>query len=338
MIDNTNRRLAAVTDDSEWIALERDWVRGMNRRLRRENISEKTIELYIRAYRELAEWALVHNFASPRDLAIEDLDDFMDYRLSRTTRFGKQATPSGVNITHGGLCAFFLWLTAKDNPEIRDPQALRVHSVMSRVVRPKARVGLVEVIEPENLSKLLDTCHGIKFAQRRDTAIIRVLLDTGMRKGEVAGLTVDDVDLDQQVIKVRPETSKSRRPRPIWISDNTVEALEVYLDARRKHPSARLPDLWLTSGQGNTLRGSLGYSGLHQMLKRRAAAAGITDLHAHKFRHTAATAYLKAGGSSIMAQRRFGWTDDTMVKRYTNAEADNLAIAEAQRLDLGNRI
>jgi site-specific recombinase XerC len=65
------------------------------------------------------------------------------------------------------------------------------------------------VVGPEHLARLLKACEGRDFAGRRDTAVILLLLDTGMRRAECAGLTLDDVDLDQRIVWV---LGKGRRP------------------------------------------------------------------------------------------------------------------------------
>ena len=55
------------------------------------------------------------------------------------------------------------------------------------------------VLREDDLRKILDACAGTDFEERRDNAIIRLFLDTGMRRGELAGLHVEDVDFDQDV-------------------------------------------------------------------------------------------------------------------------------------------
>jgi site-specific recombinase XerC len=60
----------------------------------------------------------------------------------------------------------------------------------------------VEVVGPEHLARLLKACEGRDFTSRRDTAIIPLLVDTGMPWAECAGMTLDDVDLDQRIVWV----------------------------------------------------------------------------------------------------------------------------------------
>jgi integrase len=84
----------------------------------------------------------------------------------------------------------------------------------------------VPVLTEEQLRRLLKACDGRDFAARRDTAIIRLLIDTGLRRGECAGIMLDDLDLDDQVVTVlgkgpapprarlRPQDRAGARPLP----------------------------------------------------------------------------------------------------------------------------
>ena len=99
------------------------------------------------------------------------------------------------------------------------------------------------ILRDEELKAILDACAGADFDARRDTAIIRLLLDTGMRRAELAGLKLDDIDMDQQVAIVM---GKGRRPRACPFGNKTAQALDRYLRLRPGAPSRRAdPELWL---------------------------------------------------------------------------------------------
>jgi integrase/recombinase XerC len=75
---------------------------------------------------------------------------------------------------------------------------------------PEQPVG---VIRAEQLVRLLKTCEGRDFTSRRDAAIILLLVDTGMRRAECVGMTVDDVDLDQRMVWVLGKVTDRGRSR-----------------------------------------------------------------------------------------------------------------------------
>jgi site-specific recombinase XerD len=67
----------------------------------------------------------------------------------------------------------------------------------------------VPVLSDRDVSALLKVCAGRDFPGLRDTAVIRLLLDTGIRRTELVGLTLDDVDLKNRTVK---GLGKGRRP------------------------------------------------------------------------------------------------------------------------------
>ncbi len=70
-------------------------------------------------------------------------------------------------------------------------------------------------------------------------------------------------------------------------------------------------------------------------LKDRAKDAGVQGFHLHRLRHTAATRWLRSGGSETGLRAHAGWTSNTMVARYVKAASEALAAEEFDRLDLG---
>jgi integrase len=70
-------------------------------------------------------------------------------------------------------------------------------------------------------------------------------------------------------------------------------------------------------------------------LKKRAEAAGINGFHLHLLRSTAATRWLRAGGSEGGLMAMAGWSTRAMLDRYTGASAAERAAAEARNLRLG---
>src|SRR5262249_38807029 len=155
------------------------------------------------------------------------------------------------------------------------------------------------------------------FEDRRDEAIIRLLVDTGMRRGELLGITTADVELDEHLVSI---VRKGRRRRDVPFGKKTAKALDRYEVARARHQHRDLQHYWLSR------RGRFTESGIAIMLRRRAAEAGIERLHPHLFRHTFAHEWLDSGGQENDLRRLCDWRSPNMVARYAASTADKRAV------------
>lgn len=186
----------------------------------------------------------------------------------------------------------------------------------------------VPILTDDEIKALLAACDGRGFDNRRDTAVIRLFVDSGIRIAEMVGICTDDLDLDQGVVAV---TGKGDRGRYVPFGNRTGVALDRYLRERRRHRRADDPHLWLG------LRGPLSTSGVDQMLERRARDAGLTGVNAHRFRHTFAHTYLAGGGNEGDLQAIAGWRSPQMLARYGASARTERALANHRKLGLGDR-
>ena len=120
------------------------------------------------------------------------------------------------------------WLTAEEWIET-DP--------MARLRPPKPTEKPVPVLSDNQLKTLLGACAGKEFADRRDEAIVRLFVDTGMRVSEMCGIATDDLDMRADQLTVR---GKGDRLRILPFGTKTGTALERYLRLRGRHKLAGL--------------------------------------------------------------------------------------------------
>ncbi len=288
-----------------------------SRSLRARNVSQQTLRTYLTAARQLDAHLRAGGYAGrPEDLRRADIEDY----IASLYEAGRK--PTTVSNRFRALQQFFLW--AEDEDEVpKNPMAK-----MQRPIVPEQEVPL---LTGEEITKLLRVCAGKAFPQRRDLAIVLMFIDTGMRRAELAGVTTDDLDLDNGIVHV---VGKGRRPRACVFGRRTTEALDRYVRLRARQPGAPLPSLWLNE----TGRKELGYYGVGQMLERRGKAAGIERLHPHRFRHQNAHEFLVAGGTEGDLMRVMGWKSASMTRRYGASGADARARESARQRSLADRL
>lgn len=173
---------------------------------------------------------------------------------------------------------------------------------MKAIPLPRLPEPEPKAIEPDDLNRLLEACQHI-----RDTAILIILADCGLRASGLVSLSIDDVDFASRVIRVK---EKRGRTRSVPFS---VESERVLVAWCKKRPLNA--DRLFCTYQGKPMT----YWGLRQVLRRLAAKAGFTDerWNLHSFRHFAAREYLKSGGSLPALARILGHQRiDTTVRYY----------------------
>jgi site-specific recombinase XerD len=293
------------------------------RSLQAGNKSPATVTAYLHSLAKLIAWAGPAG-VDPYGLTPATLEQFLADQLVATRRTGgrhgvdtgQKITPESVAKHYRHLKVFYGWLADRDD----------VPNPFGKVRAPIVPEKFAPHFTDDQLRALLHACRGKGFGPRRDTALIRMLFDAGVRRSELAGMTLDGLDLDAQVARV---LGKGRKQRLIPYGARTAEALDDYLRARARHPDRAMPALWLAQPPN---RGPLGYDGVAQLVERRALDAGVPDANMHRFRHTAAHRQLAAGLSEGDAMRVFGWTTRAMLDRYGRQAAHERALAAAKRI------
>lgn len=292
----------------------RDLGQSFARHLRAERRSPATLRLYGQSIEFYSRWLEAHDLPATLDeLTRRRITDWL-------SDLNEVNEPSTVKTRYRGLHRFCTWLMAEDE--------IDTHPMLG-ITPPSPRSKPVPVITDDELDALIRSCAGKTFNHRRDEAMIRVLLDCGLRVAELCSLNVEDIDLMHDTAHV---TGKGSKTRPVYFGARTVKSLDRYLRARRTHRWAHLDALFLTQ------RGALSTDGARDIIKARGAAAGITDLHPHRFRHTFAHDFLMNGGQERDLKRLAGWTSDSMLERYGASAADARARAAAQKMKRGDRV
>jgi site-specific recombinase XerD len=303
-----------------WAGFLRDW----DRSLRSGNYPPTTRYNYLLAAAQLGRYLGEYSPDPDADAAAEDpcqvtrahVEAFQAWMIE--TRSASTAMNK-----HKGLQQFFKWLLVDEEAIDRSP--------MQRVRQPKTPQKLIPVFRDDDTRKLLDACKGKAFGNLRDEAIIRLYCNTGARLSEVGNLLLDDVDLNTESVHYHGKGAKDRRVR---FGPKTARALSRYLRARAKHKGARLPNLWLAERGGQPLNPN----GIKIRLKRLGVAAGVADVHAHRWRHSFAHEWKLAGGDTGDLMLLLGWTSEDMPRHYGASAAAERAQQTQARLGIGERV
>lgn len=214
--------------------------------------------------------------------------------------------PGSVATAHRILRAFCSWCVKEE---------LTAVDLMKRVLPPINRDDRIEPLTEEEVLKLLDAAKKTRNG-KRDSAILWLLLDTGLRASELCALRRRDVDLEGGKLLV--ECGKGGKSRVVPLGNRVRKALWDYLKTEPRDDAE--PVFQTQRGEPmnrNTLR----------LLTNRLER--ITGIHCnpHKFRHTCALFKLKNGASSFEVQETLGHQSLVMTMRYVKLAGSDLVEA-----------
>lgn len=199
---------------------------------------------------------------------------------------------------------------------------------MQKVFRPTPRKD--EIIKQEAQALTIDELQQLLTVLESEPlkwkTFIRLLIDTGMRRGECCGLMWEDIDLDNQVITVRHnlcytpakgvylDTPKSGKIREVDFGNETLELLKALKgDKEKGYVFTQDDNITPIHPQSPT-----------RYLKRLSAKCGISDLHPHKLRHTFASIAITAGADIAGVSEILGHSDKSVTLRmYVHSDAQS---------------
>lgn len=261
---------------------------------------------------------------------------------SNLLRFAEYMTGIGVEhlagVNRAALRRFFAHLNSQDFSEFtvsaydRSLRAFCTFCTTERWIdddpmraRPRIRPAqeLPDTWSMDEIGKILAMCEN-DLTGVRDRASILLLLDTGIRAGEFAGLRVDDIecDADRGRVRVRAQTSKSDKARTVPFWSETVTVLCAWM---RLRPKAETLFVAL-DGMKRPTEEPFSSGGLYQMIRRRVDQAGICRKKrlCHIWRHTFARSYILAGGDLETLRRMLGHSSLETVRIYLGFKTDEI--------------
>ena len=254
--------------------------------MRRVNYSKTTIRNYVSIIKNLFAWLPVAIDGVTSGIMFEYIGFLHHRRLN----------PKTINCYLHGIRKFYDYLKFEErinavNPVKRDYQQ----------ILPKS---LPKFLKEQEVNIILG-----HITDKRDFAIFMLMLRCGLRVGEVANLTFPAIDFERKSILVL--NGKFRKDRIVYMSDDTIDALQAYIEIR---PSARTPKVFLV--QKGFYRGEpLSIRGIQKRIEKYSMETGLL-VSCHRFRHTMATQLLNADAMLATVQELMGHGCVLSTQRY----------------------
>ncbi|MCB9383744.1 MAG: tyrosine recombinase XerC, partial [Bryobacterales bacterium] len=276
--------------------------------LRRKDASPRTIEAYRLDLEQFVGYFSPPGSGAP---ALRELDR-LAVREWMSDRFAHGAKKTTVARNLAAVRSFFQFLV-REGALDSNPAKL--------VSTPKLPKHLPPVPTPEEMNRLVDSVAQNEDKDRfpdkvvRDRAIFELLYGCGLRLAELEGLNLQDFDWRERWIRVR---GKGRKEREVPFGGKAAEALERYLEVRKKAlpPNHEEPALLLHYWGGKLRR--LTARSIERIVKRYAMAlSGDSSMHPHTLRHAFATHLLGEGADLRAIQELLGHANLSTTQKYT---------------------
>ena len=258
----------------------------------------------------------------------------LDPLLVRKWQYSLEEAGRSVNTVRGYLAAvksFARYLAEERIPLGKDQHPV---NLLADVKVPKLPKSRPQVYKDDELDKILAGINRHQQSGARNIAVIRLMLDGGLRLKEACSLQIDDVDWRTGAIHVRWQVAKRRKERTTYVGRKTLMELMRYRDDFR--PSDCVMDELFVDQDG----GPLTTNAVQCVLRRLRAKLGLKRLSAHQFRRTWATNFRRTGvGDLFDLQQEGGWEDLEVPQRFYvevgTPKADRASVMD--RLELARK-
>jgi site-specific recombinase XerD len=267
--------------------------------------SPATIEAYRRDIDEFSQWMRARNRLS-RSASENDIEDyFAQLRVS-------ERAASSVARAMSALRGWFGFML--DEGTITHDPTVRMKAARRGRTLPKP-------LGEREMTTLLDSLGRASAVELRDRALLELLYDTGARVSEAIGINLEDLDFDEELIRV---TGKGSKQRLVPMGVTLHAALRDYLEPGGRGDlttNKKTSRLFLNSRGGHLSR-----QGVDLVVHKRALLAGIdaSKVSAHVFRHSCATHMLAHGADIRVVQELLGHASIATTQLYTAVSVTSL--------------
>lgn len=280
--------------------------------------SPRTISAY---QRDLREFARLYQEREGKELRVERVDDF--HIRAHLARLYDSNQASSIGRKLSSLRTFFRYLQAR---------AVVESNPASHVRSPKRSKALPRALDYDDVERLIDEPgepgedSEMLPLQLRDRAIFEVLYGAGLRISECCALDMDDIDRErysgQAIVRVRH--GKGNKERLVPLGSKAVEAVQGYLEVRKKLRDAKTREQDPRALFLNYRGGRLSPRSIQRHMGSYVIRAGIPDATPHGLRHSFATHLLDEGVDLRSIQELLGHASLASTQVYTKVSLDHI--------------
>jgi integrase/recombinase XerD len=256
------------------------------------NVSHGTLEFYELKLFPFQEWCHDNRIDDPINLVPGHIRSYLLHLNQRGHN------PGGIHCHYRALKTLLRFFEDEEEPENwRNP--------INRVPAPKVRQEPLAPVELPQVKQLIESRNPRTFHGVRDRSIFLVLLESGVRAGELMAMNVDDLDMGNGSILIRE--GKGGKVRVVVIGRSVQKQIRKWLRVR----SYGAEPLFCSQDGGR-----LTYSGLRGILNRALRQTGIEDVSLHDFRRAFCLNQLQAGVPETTIARLMGHSSTQLIARY----------------------
>ena len=275
-------------------------------------LAKATVSAYESDLNKYVAWLQTHGITKPDDIAKQDVEDY----IAALDADGESARSKARRLA--SIHEFHRFALAQHAVSA---------DVAASVKAPKGASVLPDVLSVDEVSRLLDAAAvggSTDPVVLRDKALLEVMYATGCRVSEAVGTNLDDIDLEEKVVRLMGKGSKQRL---VPLGSYARNSVVVYLNAGRgeleRRSTAKVPErraLFLNKRGKRISRQSV-----WEIVKTAGERAGITKpLHPHTLRHSFATHLIQGGADVRTVQELLGHASVTTTQIYTHVSPEAL--------------
>ena len=296
----------------------KDLLENYSMSLKAGNRSHKTIDWYLGILKMYFGFLSQGNMLKPVDqMGSQELQAYL-LHLEERSRWPENKhiknkgilSPSSIQGYARAIKVFWGWLLKEglinENPLVKFPL-------------PKVPQNIIKTLTAEDMKKLLNAVDRSTPVGNRLYCVLLVLIDTGVRIGELVSITMPDINLPLGTIKV---TGKGMKERIVPFGSITRKALINYIANSRLYISKIESDYLFPTKYGD----HISVNSIQQALRRLAKKVGLPGCHPHLFRHTFATMFIASDGSPPILKEIMGHRSFQTTEKYIHPKAEDLKI------------